>query len=93
MYVVDDDLTETLAVPDIYATGLGRIEDVGGGVARFTLYTYQRSTFRKDRRREKVVVARICMPMAEAMAAAKAIAIAAENVEGLVGNVIIERRH
>lgn len=90
---VDEDLTEAEIIHDIFVSGLGRIEDVGGGVARFTFFTYQKSTVFKDRRREKVVAARICMPMAEAMAAAKATLIAAGKIEGLVGNVIIERRH
>ena len=89
----DDDLTEGLAIPDTFSSGLGRIEDVGGGVARFTFFKYQKSTVFSDRRREKVVAARICMPMAQALAAAKAVQIAAERIEGLVGNVIIERRH
>lgn len=89
----DDDLTEANIVHDVFASGLGRIEDVGGGVSRFTCYAYQKSTIHKDRRRERVIVARICMPMADAVAAAKAILLAAEGIEGLVSDVVIERRH
>ncbi len=89
----EDDLTESIIVSDVFASGLGRIEDVGGGNARFTCYAFQKSSIFNDRRREKVIVSRVIMPMAEAVLAAKAIIYASEGLEGVVSNILIERRH
>jgi hypothetical protein len=45
---------DTHQVPDVFATGIGGIEDVGGGCLRFTLYAQQGDEF--------VVVARLIVP-------------------------------
>lgn len=57
------ELLEMFGVPDIFVTGLGNIENIGGGCWRFTLVTGQEI----GGRHELVVVAKIIMP-AEALA-------------------------
>lgn len=51
-------LTESYAVADTFVSGLGEVEDIGGGCFRFTFYS--RSTH--DGREEWQVAARIIMP-------------------------------
>jgi hypothetical protein len=36
-------LVETIAVPDIFVSGLSSIEDIGGGMIRLTMYALQRN--------------------------------------------------
>lgn len=57
------ELLEMFGVPDVFVTGLGDIENIGGGCWRFTFVTSQEI----NGRREQVVVAKIIMP-AEALA-------------------------
>lgn len=53
-------LVETMALPDVYVSGLADIEALGGGVYRFTFYALQRSTI--TGKTERVVVSKvICM--------------------------------
>lgn len=47
-------LTDPHDVADIFATGLGEVQDAGGGCLRYTLYSQQGGLF--------VVVARIVVP-------------------------------
>jgi hypothetical protein len=53
-------LTETVPIQDIFASGLGAIERLEGNCFRFHLYVSQEID--GDRRREKVVVAKIVVP-------------------------------
>jgi hypothetical protein len=63
-------LVEPVAVPDIFVSGLGKIEDIGGCL-RFTFYAYEQTGSEIVR----VVKLRLCMvPDAVSSAAAKAIA-------------------
>lgn len=52
-------VAEPFVVQDIYASGLLRVEDVGGGAYRFVMYVNQVSVFGEA---ERVVVARVVMP-------------------------------
>lgn len=88
-----DALTEHVSVPDIFVSGLARIEDVGGGNLRFTFYAYQESVIFSDRRREKVVVARLIMPASEVGKAAQAAQMAASGLAGVVNAIPIDQRH
>lgn len=56
------ELLEMFGVPDVFVTGLGDIENIGGGCWRFTLVTKQQI----GGRHELVVVAKIIIP-AEAL--------------------------
>lgn len=51
------ELLELFAVPDTFVSGLGNVEDIGGGCYRFTLFTTQEVHGRK----EQVVVAKLIM--------------------------------
>jgi hypothetical protein len=51
-------MTDPHAVADVFASGLGEIEDVGGGCYRFTLFAPQRIGGRE----QFVVVARVIVP-------------------------------
>ena len=53
------ELLEMLGVPDTFVTGLGQIENIGGGCWRFTFVTTQEISGRH----ELVVTAKIIMPM------------------------------
>lgn len=58
-------MVETVAVQDVFASGLGRVDILAGGFARFILYS-ERST---EDGPVYVVAARIVMPL-ESVAAA-----------------------
>jgi hypothetical protein len=83
-------LTESTVVQDIFASGLARIEDVGGGNFRLTLYAFQKSVIFEDQRRERVVVARLVIPKGPLLEAAKACIYASQGIEGAVGETYIE---
>lgn len=51
------EMVEPFAIPDVYASGLAEVEDIGGGNYRFVLYALHRSGGREERQ----VVARIIM--------------------------------
>lgn len=51
------DLLELFGVPDVFASGLGAVEDIGGGCWRFTFYAKQDS----HGHQERVVVAKLIM--------------------------------
>ncbi|MCT8970882.1 hypothetical protein [Microbaculum marinisediminis] len=53
------DLVEFAAIPDVFASGLGRAEDVGGGCIRLTFFANDNG--------QRVVAAKVVMP-AEAVA-------------------------
>lgn len=53
-------LVDPHQVPDIFATGLGAIEDVGGGCDRYTLYARQMI----DGEETFIIVARVVVPAA-----------------------------
>lgn len=53
------DLTDPLRVTDTFVSGLGEAEDLGDGCFRFTLY----STHHVDGREQRMVVAKLIMPM------------------------------
>lgn len=52
-------LVETFGVSDVFVSGLGEVEDVGGGCYRFTFYAKQHI----DGTEEPVVVAKLIAPM------------------------------
>jgi hypothetical protein len=86
-------LTEPVVIPDIFASGLARIEDIGGGNFRFTFYTNQRSTVYPDERSEHIVVERLIMPLSAVQQAVQATLIAMEGVQGVVYDIMVERSH
>jgi len=49
--------TEPIAVPDVFVSGVGRVDPIGDGIFRITYYVDHHSAF--DGRSEKVVVARM----------------------------------
>lgn len=51
--------TEPIAVTDIFASGLGRVETLAGGNMRFTFFVEQMNTF--DGGRERAVVLKLIM--------------------------------
>lgn len=53
------DMVDALGVSDIFASGLGDVEDVGGGCVRFTFFAIQHIGDRE----EKIVVCRLIMPV------------------------------
>lgn len=86
-------LAEPVVVPDVFVSGLARIEEIGGGVLRFTFFANQRSTAMPDERNEHVIVARIVMPLNAVKDAAYAAIIAVEGVQGIVNDIVVEKRH
>lgn len=54
-------LTEPIAVPDTYVSGLARIEDLGA-CFRFTYFSTHRPLCGGEHDLERVIVARIVMP-------------------------------
>lgn len=73
--VADVPLVEPNAVPDIFCSGLARIEDVGGNL-RFTFFAYQRPICCDPHAMERVVVARLVLT-SEAVTSAAMSALAA----------------
>lgn len=59
-------LTEPVVVPDVYACGLGGVEDLGEGIFRFTFYSRQINTY-DGVGTDNVIVARMVMPIAAIM--------------------------
>lgn len=81
------ELLETFAVPDVFVSGLGNVENIGGGCYRFTFFTTQDISGSA----EMVISARIIMsvealPHAITMAARMTNMCACENVRNLVRN-------
>jgi hypothetical protein len=83
-------LAEPVVIPDIFASGLARIEDIGGGNLRFTFYTTQRSTLFVDERPEHVIVERLVMPLGAVQQAIQAALIAIEGVQGVVNDIVLD---
>lgn len=75
MLLSDVPLVEPNAVPDIFCSGLARIEDVGGNL-RFTFFAYQRPICCDPHAMERVVVARLVLTT-EAVTSAAMSALAA----------------
>jgi hypothetical protein len=92
LYADKDAATELTAVPDIFVSELYSIEEVGGGCLRFTFYSYQKSTIFKDRRREKIIVARIVMPIDAVQRACQVSVLALAGLEGIIQGVPVERK-
>jgi hypothetical protein len=91
LYVDKDTATELIPIKDVFVTDLYSIEDVGGGNLRFTFYAWQRSTIFRDRRREKVIVARIVMPLEAVKTACAITTMAAAGVQGIIHGVPVEK--
>lgn len=62
----DQEMTEIVPVADTFASGIGRVEDVGNGMFRLWLYALQNG--------ERIVVAKIIMAAAMFPANAEIIA-------------------
>jgi hypothetical protein len=74
-------LVEPIAVPDVFATGLARIENMGTNM-RFTFYSLQRPISGDAHDMERIVVCRIVLAV-EAVTAAAMSALAATDTEVL----------
>jgi len=76
-------LIEPYPVQDIFCSGMGKVEDIGGGCMRFYLYATQ---LNDDGVEEYVVVAKLIAPSAAVPDAIKQlIAAATAKVVSLVG--------
>lgn len=53
-------MTEPVLVPDIFVSGLGEVEDLGGGCFRFVFYVKQHTPDGTD---ETMIVAKLIAPM------------------------------
>lgn len=51
-----DELIEPVAIPDVFVSGMGRIEPLGSGILRLTFYVLA------DHGRQRLVVAKIIVP-------------------------------
>jgi hypothetical protein len=81
------DMLELFSVPDVFVTGMGKVESIGGGNYRFTFFVSQDV----DGDREYVVAAKIVMsieavPDAIGMAAKMTNTCACENMRLLTVN-------
>ena len=81
------EMLEPFGVPDTFTTGLGSVEDIGGGCYRFTFFTKQDAHGHSDR----VVVAKLVMsidalPAAIHMAAMSTNTCSCENARKMVRN-------
>lgn len=75
-------LSEIIPIQDVYVSGLGAIEHVGGGNLRFVLYVNQEND---DGQVEKVVVAKFIGPMSSLPEAVmKSVASLGEKLVGLM---------
>lgn len=63
-------LTEPIAIPDTYISGLARIEHLPGENMRFIFYTLQRPLDGPEHNLERVVVARLILSMQTVTSAA-----------------------
>lgn len=57
-------LIEPVPAPEIFCSGLGGIEDIGGGCLRFYLYVLQQPVEFPDCAPQKVIVAKVIAPAA-----------------------------
>lgn len=86
-------LAEHVVVPDVFVTGLARVERVGGGCLRFTFFTRQRSVIFTDGRAELIVTARIVIPVTATCSAAKIALMASLGVGGVIDDVMVDPEH
>ncbi|HEU4986893.1 MAG TPA: hypothetical protein VFT89_07495 [Rhizobiaceae bacterium] len=54
-------ITDPMIIPDTFVSGLGTVEEIGGGCFRFTFYATQSAL--TDGEVERVVVARLVAPL------------------------------
>lgn len=64
------ELTEIYAVSDTFVSGLGEVEDIGGGCYRFTFFT----RYAHDGREDRQIVVRLVMPAEAVTVALKLVA-------------------
>jgi len=82
--------SEPIAVQDVFATGLARIEEAGGNL-RLTFYTDQLSLFTNEP--ERVIVARLVIPITEFLDMRPKVTMALAGMSGAVGNTYIDMHH
>lgn len=80
-------IIEPVGVPDIFVSGIARIENLGNGNLRFTFYVAHTA----EEHPERLVVAKMVMATADVRRALLATEIALESIEGAVGDIVIER--
>lgn len=83
-------LTEPVVVPDIFVSGLARIEEVGGGNLRFTFFTNQRSTDYLDERPQHTLVLRFVMHVSAVRDASQATEMVLEGIHGVVNDIVLD---
>lgn len=54
-FTADAPLVEFVGTPEIFVSGVGDIEDIGGGCVRFTFYVMEKG--------QRIVTAKIVMPI------------------------------
>ena len=77
------EMLEPFAVPDTFVSGLGSVEDMGGGNFRFTFYTAQDHDFVVA---AKLIMSIVAVPEAMHMTAVETRACACEGVRKLTRN-------
>jgi hypothetical protein len=87
--IVVHDFIEPVAVTDIFASGIARVEPLGNGLVRLTFYARRQSIC--DDMTYGEVVNRVVIPIKELIGARPAVDIAAKHVEGAVGDILVTR--
>lgn len=83
-------ISEPIAVPDTYVSGIAHIEQMGGGLMRFTLFAGHHNL--SDNEPERVIVSRIIMTKEDVKKAMLAVELALAGIEGMVHETVVERR-
>lgn len=83
------DFIEPIAVTDTFASGVARVEPLGNGLVRLTFYARRSSLYEDATHGE--IVARIVIPISDLIAARPAVDIAAERIEGAVGDILVTK--
>lgn len=85
-------IVEPIAVLDVFASAICRVERLGHGLLRITFVSDRRSLY--DNEPQQEVVARIVIAADSLVAARPAVDMAREHVEGAVGDIMVQRaRH
>ena len=82
--------TEPIAVPDVFATGLARIEEAGGNL-RLTFYVDQLSMLTGEM--ERLIVARIVVPLDKFLVMREKTTLALAGITGVVDDTYINVTH
>lgn len=88
-FIVVVSFIEPLAVADTFASGVARVEPLGNGLVRLTFYARRASLHENATHGE--IVARIVIPISSMIAARPSVDMAAERIEGAVGDILVTK--